>query len=136
MKFKFVYTRLVVKDWQSCRQFYRDALGLEETFVSEIDMYAEMTSGAVKLTLLAQEKLVSYFEKTASFIFDCNSDKVILSFRVDDVEEAREYLRQKGATVVTTPSNLADLGAKVLLIRDPEGYLIELTEMGEMVYAE
>ena len=136
MNFKFVYTRVVVKDWQSARQFYRDALGLEETFVSEIDMYAELTGGAVRLSLLAQEKLVSYYEKTSSFIFDCDSDKVILSFRVDDVEEACQYLVQKGASVVTTPSNLADIGVKVLLMRDPEGNLIELTQMGEMVYAE
>ncbi|MEL6553414.1 MAG: VOC family protein [Cyanobacteria bacterium J06621_11] len=136
MKFKFVNTRVVVKDWQASRQFYRDVMGLTETFVSDIDMYAELTDGSVKLSLLAQEKLVSYYEKTSSFIFDCDSDKVILSFRVDDVEAACEYLVPKGARVVTTPSNLADIGVKVLLIRDPEGNLIELTQMGEMVYAE
>lgn len=60
MKFKFVNTRVVVKDWQASRQFYRDVMGLTETFVSDIDMYAELTDGSVKLSLLAQEKLVSY----------------------------------------------------------------------------
>lgn len=136
MQFKLVNTRLIVKDWPACRQFYRDALGLKETFVSEIDAYAEFTDGETKLSLLAQDRLMSYFEKTSEFAFDCNSDKAILSFRVDDVEVASEYLQEKGASVVTSPSNLADMGAKILLIRDIEGNLIELTQLGEMVYAE
>lgn len=136
MEFKFNYTRLIVKDYQACREFYQDTLGLKTTFTSEIDSYVELTNGNVKLTLLDREQMISHFGHEAEITFGHKSDGIALSFRVEDVNEACSYLQEKGVELASKPWNLADWGIKAALVRDPDGNLIELTQMGEMVGAD
>ncbi len=136
MKFQYVYTRLYVKDYQACYQFYHDLLGLEATFTSELDNYVELTDGKVKLTLLNQNKLKEYLGTKTDFAFEQPSDRIALSFQVPDVEQACQYLQEKGVKIVSPPWNIIDWGIKLALIRDPEGNLIELSQMGEMLGAE
>ncbi|HHP7232515.1 MAG TPA: VOC family protein, partial [Xenococcaceae cyanobacterium] len=113
-----------------------DILGLEATFISEVDTYIELTDGVVKLTLLNRKKIIEYFGNQANFFFEQKNDGVALSFEVENVEEAYEYLKQKGVETVSPPWNFPDWGIKSALVRDPEGNLVELTQMGEMVGAE
>lgn len=136
MEFKFNYTRLIVKDYKACCAFYRDVLGLEATFTSEVDSYVELTNGNVKLTLLDQEQMTGHFGHEANMSFGAKDDSIALSFRVNDVEEAHEYLQKKGVEIASKPWNFADWGIKAALFRDPDGNLIELTQMGEMVGAD
>ncbi len=65
----------------------------------------------------------------------CN-DGVALSFRVKDIHEACEYLKAKNVEIVSPPCSFADLGVTAALTRDPDGNLIELTQMGDMVGAD
>ena len=136
MKFQFAYTRLFVRDCKACYEFYHSILGLEVTFVSEIDTYVELTNGNVKLTLLNRNKITEYFGKQTNVSFEQKSDGIALCFQVKDVDEACQYLKEKGVEIVSPPWNFADWGIKSALIRDPEGNLLELTQMGEMVGAE
>ena len=136
MKFKYAYTRLHVKDCQACYEFYHDILGLEATFVSEIDSYVELTDGQVKLTLLNQDNIKEYLGTKADFIFAPKSDRIALSFQVDNLETTCEYLKEKGVEIVSPPLNVVDWGIKLAHVRDPEGNLIELTQMGNMLGAE
>jgi len=136
MEFKFNYTRLIVEDYQACCKFYQDILGLKTTFTSEIDSYVELTNGDVKLTLLDREQMISHFGHEAEITFGHKSDGIALSFRVEDVNEACSYLQEKGVELASKPWNLADWGIKAALVRDPDGNLIELTQMGEMVGAD
>ncbi len=136
MKFQYTYTRLHVKDCQACYKFYHDVLGLEASFISEIDTYVELTNGKVKLTLLNQDRIQDYLGTKTSFSFEPKSDRIALSFQVEDVEEACQYLKEKGVEIISPPWNVPDWGMKLALIRDPEGNLIELNQMGEMTGAE
>lgn len=136
MKFQYVYTRLYVKDCRACYQFYHDVLGLEATFASEIDNYVELTDGKVKLTLLNQNKIKEYLGTKTKFNFESSSDRISVSFQVSDVEQACEYLKAKGVEIVSPPWNVIDWGMKLALVRDPEGNLIELSQMGSMPGAE
>ena len=136
MKFQYVYTRLYVEDCRACYKFYHDVLGLEATFISDIDTYVELTDGKVKLTLLNQNKLIEYLGNKAQFRFESKSDRLSLSFEVNDVEQACKHLQEQGIEMVSPPMNIPDWGVKLALVRDPEGNLIELTQMGEMVGAE
>jgi predicted enzyme related to lactoylglutathione lyase len=122
MKFKYVYTRLYVKDCRACYKFYHDILGLKATFASEIDSYVELTDGQVKLTLLNQNKVQEYLGTKTDFSFEQPSDS--------------QYLKEQGVEIVSPPWNVIDWGMKLALIRDPEGNLIELSEMGAMTGAE
>ena len=136
MKFQFAYTRLFVEDCKACYEFYHDILGLEATFVSEIDTYVELTSGDVKLTLLNRKKLPEYCGNETNLFFGQKSDAIALSFEVADLENTCEYIKQKGVEIVCQPWDFSDWGIKLALVRDPEGNLIELTQMGKMVGAE
>ena len=136
MEFEFNYTRLFVKDYKTCLGFYSGVLGLKTTFASDIDEYAELTNGEVKLTLLSQNQAIGHFGSSTDFAFGQKKDGVALSFRVKDVDEACEYLKAKNIEVVSPPCNFADLGIKAALSRDPDGNLIELTQMGDMVGAD
>lgn len=136
MKFKYAYTRLHVKDFRACYEFYRDILGLEATFSSEIDRYVELTNGKVKLTLLNQNQIKEYVGTQTKFSFETNSDRIALSFEVANVEEACQYLQERGIEIASPPWNVIDWGMKLVFIRDPEGNLIELFESGSMTGAE
>ncbi len=136
MKFQYSYTRLHVKDFQACHNFYQNILGLEATFTSEIDSYVELTDGKVKLTLLNQNKIKEYLGTKTNFLFEPESDRIALSFQVEDVDRACQYLKEKGVEIVSPPWNVIDWGIKLALVRDPEGNLIEMSQKGEMVGAE
>ena len=136
MEFEFSYTHLFVKDYKTSLDFYNNVLGLETTFDSEIDEYAELTTGDVQLILLSQNKAVGHFGSSTNFAFEERSDAIALSFRVKDVDEACEYLKGKNVEVVSPPCNFADLGIKAALVRDPDGNLLEIAQMGDMVGAD
>ncbi len=136
MKFNFSYTRLYANDYDTCLQFYRDILGLEVVFTSEVDRYVELTNGATKLTVMCRGKLKEYFGKQTSVSFGQKDDAIALSFGVKDIDEALEYLKSKNVEIVSSPWNFADWGVKLALVRDPEGNLVELVQAGEMVGAE
>ncbi|WP_319419800.1 VOC family protein [Pleurocapsa sp. FMAR1] len=136
MKFNFSYTRLYVNDYDTCLQFYRDVLGLEVVFISEVDRYVELTNGTTKLTIMCRGKLKEYFGSRTLVSFEQKGDAIALSFGVKDVDEALEYLKSKNVEVVSSSWNFADWGVKLALVRDPEGNLVELLQAGEMVGAE
>lgn len=136
MEFEFRYTRLFVKDYKTCLDFYSTLLGLEVVFTSELDDYAELTNGNIKLTLLSQSQATGHFGNGSDLTFGKKDDSVALSFRVKNVDEACEYLKSKSVEMVSPPCNFSDLGIKAALVRDPDGNLIELTQMGDMVGAD
>ncbi len=136
MKFEFSYTRLLVKNYAACREFYTSILGLETTFISEIDDYSELTNGNIKLTLLSRDQFSGHFGSDIDLAFDHKSDGIALSFCVSNVDEAYEYLKTKDVEMVSPPWNFADWGVKSALVRDPDGNLVELTQMGDMVGAD
>lgn len=136
MKFEYIYTRLYVKDCRACYEFYHDILGLEATFISEMDTYVELTNGQVKLTLLNQNKIKEYLGTQTNFLFEGNCDRIAVSFQVEDVEEACQYLKTKGVEIISPAWDILDWGIKIAFIRDPEGNLIELTQTGKMLGAE
>ncbi len=136
MKFNFSYTRLFANDYDTCLQFYRDVLGLEVVFISKVDRYAEFTNGATKLTIICRSKLKEYFGSRTPVSFEQKGDAIALSFGVKDIDEAFRYLESKNVEIVSVPWNFADLGVKLALVRDPEGNLVELVQIGEMVGAE
>lgn len=136
MEFNFANTRLYVDDYDRCLEFYRDIIGLEVAMVSKVDRYAEFATGKTKLTIMCSNKIKEYFGSRISVVFGQKDDAIAISFQVKDVDEACQYLQQKGVEIVSMPWNFAGWGVKLALIRDPEGNLIELLQDGEIIGAE
>ena len=117
-------------------QFYRDILGLEATFISPIDRYAELTSGTTKLTIMCRTILKEYFGNQTLVSFGTKDDAIAVSLGVKNIDEACKYLEGKEVEIVSQPWNFKSWGIKLALVRDPEGNLIELIQESQMVGAE
>lgn len=136
IKPNFVYTRLFVDNYEICLQFYRDLLGLEVSFISQIDRYAELTNGKTKLTLMCNSKFREYFGSQIQVSFGQKDDAIALCFQVKNVDEACKYLKQNKVEIVSQPWSFLDWGIKIALVRDPEGNLIELTQPAHRIWLE
>ena len=128
IKLNFVYTRLFVNNYEACLHFYRDVLGLEVTFISEMNRYAELTKGKIKITLMCNSKIKEYFGQNVQVFFGKENDAIALSFKVQSVDEVYKYLKQNKVKMVSKPWSFHDWNVKILLMRDPEGNLIELMQ--------
>ena len=136
MKLNFAYTRLFVNNYETCLQFYQDILGLEVTFISKTDRYAELTKGKTKLTLMCNSKIKEYFGNQTLVSFGQRDDAIALCFQVQDVDEVCQHLKRKEVEIVSLPWSFRDWGIKIALVRDPEGNLIELIQPAQIIGSE
>ena len=125
MTLKYSYTRLQVLNYQSCKEFYRDVLGLAVVF--EGDRYAELGTGQTKITLLDRAKLIDIVGSDVA-TYGNQDDRIALSFDVADLEETCQKLKAKGVKFVNTPWSFPDWGYKSTFFRDPDHNLVELTQ--------
>lgn len=135
MNFRYIYTRLNVKNFQDCKAFYQDVLGLSIKFEDEQDEYVEFDTGHTQITLFNREKLGDFIAEEKSLTYDTNSGRVVLSFQVSSIEEATTYLGSKGVEMLNVPTNYPDRGFISTCFRDPDGNLIELEEMRDILIA-
>ena len=125
---KFSNVRLLVKDYTKCFKFYSEQLGLEPVWGDENSCYASF-------------KVADGIEGFALFVSDFmapavgNADKVqpsgcreksMVSFEVENVDEAYQSLLAKGISFINKPTDMPDWGMRVVHLRDPEENLIEL----------
>ncbi|MGB3535955.1 MAG: VOC family protein [Microcoleaceae cyanobacterium] len=133
MNFKYIYTRLNVENFKECIAFYRDILGLNIKFEDEQDEYAEFDTGSILITLFNREKLGDFIADINTLTYDKNSASVVLSFQVSNLEEAITHLESKGVEMLNMPTNYPDRGFVSTCFRDPDGNLIEIQEMRDIL---
>lgn len=111
---KFLWTTLQVNDVEQSLAFYRDRLGLE------LDNLYE---GPVRIAFLGQgETKLELLEGKSK-----PSETVSLGFLVEDLAGWREKLSDCQPSDLMSPSP----GLKFCFFVDPDGYLVQLVEMGE-----
>jgi lactoylglutathione lyase len=59
---------------------------------------------------------------------------VMISFVVEDIDAWYEHLLGKGVEIFQPPKEASYLRMKTLLLRDPEGYVVEILEFLEKPY--
>ncbi|MGF1478637.1 MAG: VOC family protein [Cyanophyceae cyanobacterium] len=128
MQFTFAYTRLLVEDYPTCLQFYRDVLGLTVKYEDPENQYAELETGDTILTLIQRHKVKEYFGEQTAVVFGQQDDGIALSFQVQDVDRARQYLMSKGVEFLNEPWKFTEWGIVTTLFRDPDGNLVELLQ--------
>ena len=119
---------LVVSDIERSRTFYRDVLGAE--------LYREYggTSAVLQFQgtwiLLVTGGGPTEDKPTVTFAPPDDPDRVShqLTMRVPDCRAAYETLRARGAEFLTPP---VDRGGEIrCFFRDPDGHLLEISEVG------
>jgi catechol 2,3-dioxygenase-like lactoylglutathione lyase family enzyme len=127
MDFEYCYTRLNVANFPACLQFYQEILGFNLTYASGED-YAELETGATKITLLRRQMLKEVMGNTEAFLGE-QSDRICISLRVRDLDEAIASLKARGIHFINKPWEFPDWGFISAFFRDPDGNLIELQQL-------
>ena len=124
---KFSNVRLLVKDYETCFNFYTEKLGLEAVFNIE-SCYgsfkvAEGIEGLAIFTSDLMSPAVGNTDKSQPT--DCR-EKMMVSFEVENVDETFKTLSAKGVEFINQPTDMPGWGMRVVHLRDPEENLIEL----------
>ncbi len=133
MEFKYTYTRLHVANFDVCKAFYRDVLGLPVSFEDSMDEYAEFDTGLTKISLINRDKLPEFVGRDEPLTYSPDDASIALTFVVNNVEEAVEYLTSKGVSMANQPANFPDRGYVSVCFHDPDGNLVELEQMTDVV---
>jgi lactoylglutathione lyase len=123
---KLNQVRLLVDHFEECKAFYRDILGLEITFDSEDNIYAQFIAEGVALGLYHRDLMASVVGNADASDARAGKDTALLVFEVDDVDATYKALKAKGADFVKEPHDQEEWFMRVAHLRDPDGNLIEL----------
>ena len=116
---------LLVSDLTRSVRFYREFL--ERAPVSEDARHARFDLGPISLTI--HEDLTPA-EITIWKVDPMPARRgwgVYLTFPTDDLEQAHRKLAAIGAEILTTPRP-TPWGTRMFLVKDPDGYLLELSQ--------
>jgi lactoylglutathione lyase len=123
---KLLHTRYRVDDLERTVKFYRDVLGLEEVRRHKSPRGSEL----VFLKTPGSEELIELCCFPAGGHVQVQSDLTHLAFEVDSLAEFGRHLARLGLKYSDGPHLDAD-GEGIAFIDAPEGYEVELIEMGK-----
>jgi lactoylglutathione lyase len=113
-----------VDDLDRSVEFYTNALGLQEkTKIDLGELHEVLVGGEEDRTAIL---LVKHADRTDVPVPGNGFEKIVLV--TDDVDALYERATAQGGESVKAPWALEKLGIKVALVRDPDGYLLELIE--------
>lgn len=124
---KFNNVRLLVKDYEKCFKFYTEKLGLEAAWnLGGVYGSFKVADGIEGLAIFTSDLMASAIGNADKSQPTGCREKMMVSFEVENVDEAYKALLAKGVTFINQPIDMPDWGARVVHLRDPEENLIEL----------
>ncbi|OBI26124.1 glyoxalase [Mycobacterium sp. E1386] len=117
---KFVSTRIITADVKRLVDFYETVT--ESPAVWGNELFAEIPTPVGTLAI-GSDKTVPLF--AAGSAEPAANRSAIVEFMVDDVDAEYERLHERVGEVVTTPTTMP-WGNRALLLRDPDGNLVNL----------
>ena len=123
---KLNQVRLLVDNFEACKEFYKSTLGLEVTVETDDSIYAQFLSDGVSLGLYQRDLMASVVSKTDASAERAGKDTALLVFAVDDVDASYQAMKKKGIEFVSEPHNQQAWFMRVAHLRDPDGNLVEI----------
>jgi len=123
---RFGYTIVYVPDVQRALDFYTNAFGFEQRFVSPDGGYGELVTGETTLSFASEALGDSHFEH--GFLRHSLANPPFgteLAIVTDDVDATVTSALDAGAHPLV-PSEVKPWGQTVAWVRDPNGVLIEI----------
>lgn len=105
-------------DLERASEFYRDVMGFELV----IDV------GFAKVYKVAENAHIGLVDGKKGLLKATKDKPVMLTFIVNDVDAWHRYLTENGVNIDQPPKEADYLNMKILLLKDPEGYVIEILE--------
>ena len=118
--------RLLVDNFEACKDFYKDVLGLEMTLKTEENVYAQFITEGVSLGIYRRDLMAQVIGKSEDSSERNGKDTALLVFAVDDVDASYKALKKKGIVFVTEPHDQEAWYMRVVHLRDPDGNLLEI----------
>ena len=113
-----------VDDLDRSAEFYTKALGLQEKMKLDLgELHEVMVAGDGDRPAIL---LVKHAERTKAPEPGSGFEKIVLA--TDDVDALHDRVAANGGTSEKAPWNIEKMRMRVALVRDPDGYLIELIE--------
>ena len=123
---KLLHTRYRVDDLERTVNFYKEVLGLEEVRRHKSPRGSEL----VFLKTPGSEELIELCQFPAGGPVKVQPDLTHLAFEVDSLEEFGRHLARLGVKYSDGPHMDAE-GGGIAFIDAPEGYEVELIQMGK-----
>jgi len=117
---KLASVRVVTRYIDGLVEFYRRLSGIEA--VRPADGFAEIRFGGATLAI-SSEHLIKLFNVGAATA--AANQSAILEFEVEDVDAVFERMNVSGTNIVM-PTTLMPWGNRSLLLRDPDGNLVNI----------
>jgi uncharacterized glyoxalase superfamily protein PhnB len=117
---KFASVRVVTRNIDGLVEFYQRLSGIEA--VRPADGFAEMRFGGATLAI-SSERLIELFNAGAATA--AANQSAILEFEVEDVDAVSERMNASGTDIVM-PTTSMPWGNRSLLLRDPDGNLVNI----------
>lgn len=117
---KFASVRIVTRDVDGLVEFYQRLSGIEAVRLA--DGFAEMRFEGATLAI-SSEHLIKLFNVGAATA--AANQSAIMELEVEDVDVVFERMNAYGTTIVM-PTTLMPWGNRSLLLRDPDGNLVNL----------
>ena len=117
---KLTHVRLLAGEFSKSFRFYRDELGLATEW-EDNGAYAEFKLGTeVRLAIFPRAEMAGDIELREP------GDGVLLVLDVGDVDAAYARLKERGVWFEDEPHDRPEWGLRIVHLRDPDGYLLEL----------
>jgi len=113
-------------DLERASKFYGDVMGFEK--VIDVDF--------AKVYKAAENTHVGLVDGKRGFLKAAEDKPVMLSFMVDDVDSWHRHLQGRGVKIDQPPKQADYLRMKVLLFKDPEGYVLEILQFLTKPYGQ
>ena len=123
---KLNHVRLLVDNFEACKNFYKNTLGLEVSVETEDKIYAQFLSEGVSLGLYQRDMMANVVAKTNASAERAGKDTALLVFAVDDVDSSYDAMKKKGIEFVSEPHDQEAWFMRVAHLRDPDGNLVEI----------
>jgi catechol 2,3-dioxygenase-like lactoylglutathione lyase family enzyme len=123
---KFSNIRLLVNDFDTCFNFYKDTLGLICTWGKLGDNFASFDVGIPDgLAIFKAALMNEAIDKSVAAVKN-TPDKFAIIMEVENVDQKYETLKKKKVKFINEPKDMPVWGIRVVHFRDPEQNLIEL----------
>jgi predicted enzyme related to lactoylglutathione lyase len=125
-KMKFNNIRLLVNDFDTCFNFYKDTLELKCTWGKPGDNFASFDVGISDGLAIFKAALMNEAINKNTALQKNAPDKFAIILEVEDVDKKYEALKKKKVKFINEPKDMPVWGIRVVHFRDPEQNLIEL----------
>jgi catechol 2,3-dioxygenase-like lactoylglutathione lyase family enzyme len=129
MKPSRIVVRLLVEDPRKCFNFYVNYLGYEPLWDDGGDVYLSCRLPGEDVPAIAffAKSHMSEYVGYADTGQQIRSDLAVITLGVEDLDGTYEELKAKGVEFIGEPRDIPSWYMRCVMLRDPEGNLIEIS---------